>query len=366
MKNILYIGLDVHKDSIYLCALPEKGEQPIAQRQITNSISKLLSIFKKWIGNNYELNVCYEAGCVGYTIARELQKVNINCSVIAPSKIPQKTNYRIKTDRIDSLNLATMLRGDLLTPIYIPDEEDEAVRDFLRSREDIRNERTRMRQRLSGFLLRHNTIYTEGKTWTIKFYTWLKKIKFSNEMLAQTLSAYIGGILLIDQQIESMNNRIKEIANSPKYAKRVLLLCSLKGISTITALSILCEIGDFRRFESAPKMMSALGLVPSIHASGNSVVRGRITKTGNSHLRSLLIEGCWSYRYYSRGDGAIKAKRECLNPIQLAYVAKSTKYLENKHHHLVHKLKKPTTVATTAVARELIGFIWGLMNNKIN
>jgi transposase len=305
----------------------------------------------------------YEAGSMGFELERFLCGMTIQCVVAVPSKIAKKPGDRVKTDRRDALQIARLLRSGDLEAVHVPTREDEAVRDFLRARADLKLDHTRTKHRLSKFLLRHGHIYS-GTLWTHRHLQWIKGIRFSLPMLHETLQGYLTLLLTQKEKLDSLDGRIEELATSERYAEAVGKLRCLKGIDYLTALSLVCEVGDFRRFQRAEQFMSFLGIVPSEHSSGASRRQGAITKAGNVHLRKLLVESSWHYRYHSGPSAALLRRREGQAAEVLAYADRALTRLQKKFGRLVNGKSKRTQVAVTAVARELAGFVWGLMVGK--
>jgi len=364
MENIRYVGMDVHKETIYFCVLESHGSKPIFEKEILNEPWRIRKIFES-LGDFKSIHSCYEAGCLGYPLHREISTLGVKNIIVAPGLIPRKASDRIKTDRRDAFTLANMLRGGLLEGIFIPTDADEVVRDFLRMREDFKCELTHARQRLSGLLLRHELRYDRGaKNWTLRHFKWLSEIKTESHVFQSVLDEHIIHVTELGLKLKEISNRLVEMALSAPYDRKVKTLMSLKGIDYLGALSLVVEIGDFRRFASAPAFMSFLGLVPKERSSGARKIQSGITKTGNTRLRTLLIEGSWSYRYKSTASAHLAKKRAGLGPSIVAYAEKATKHLEDKYKYLVIELKKDSRVAVTAIARGLAGFVWGVMTEN--
>ena len=261
--------------------------------------------------------------------------------------------------------LAELLSGGLLEGIHIPSENNEYLRDLLRMREDIKKDRARARQRILSFLLRYGMNYSQGNNWTVKHKIWLNNISFEDEYREYTLEHYMSLEEEMTQRLERIDERIIEIAQSEKYRDKVNILRCFKGIDYLTALSIICEVGDFKRFLRAEEFMGYLGLIPGESSSGKNRRQKGITKTGNKHLRTLLIETSWHYTRAGKNISkrwAIRMKGQDESLIQ--YTKKAFYRLQKKYYKLVYR-NKAKQVAITAVARELSGFIWGAMTNNI-
>ena len=287
--------------------------------------------------------------------------MSIECDVVAPSLIPVRTGDRVKTDKRDASKLARLYRAGELTTISVPSEDQEAVRDLVRAREDVRRDLVKARDRLVKFLIRHGRLYTGGKKkWTMRFWAWLKTIQFDRECERLTFEHYVHQV---EHQLErraDLDRQIQAVAATKEYALPVAKLCCLRGVSTLSAMILLAEIGDFRRFDSPRQLMSFLGLVPREYSSGGREKRGGITKTGNAHVRRVLVEAAWAYRHRpALGPRAKKALES-----QPARICDYTKKAQVRLHRRFTRLLargKSGPLASTAVARELCGFVWGLM-----
>lgn len=303
---------------------------------------------------------------MGYEIHRLLKEFGIKCLVVAPGRIPKRPGDRIKTDRRDARMLARLLKTGEVESIYIPTEEDEATRDLLRMRDDLRKALMKSRHQLLTFLLRHKVIFTEtNKNWTVKHHVWLSNVKFDNQLLPQTHYYYYYSVKDSEERIRRLDEKVLEIAKSERYNTRVEKLRCLKGLDYLSALALICEIGDFKRFPTAITFMSFLGLVPSEHSSGNTRRQGGITKTGNGYLRRLLVESAWTFSKKSFPTKYMTKKREKHDEKTISYAVKASQRLEKKYVRLHFKGKAKNKI-NIAIARELSGFIWGMMVGNIN
>jgi transposase len=337
----------------------ERKNEPEFEKKILNSTKHIKGCFERLMKQGPVI-ACYEAGCMGFEVQRMLEELGVCCQVVAPGLLPRKPGERIKTDRRDARKLARNLRNGEVTPIYVPSEKDEAVRDYLRMVEDIKNDLKRARQRLLSFLLRHRKLYSGGNNWTGKHERWLKSLTFNNPLLKETFDEYFYRIKELEEKLGRVEEKIEEIAVSEPYKGAVEKLKCFKGIGTLIALSLVVEIGDFRRFMKAEEFMAFLGLVPSEESSGEKRKQGGITKAGNIHLRKLLVEASWHYRYYNAVSKRLVARRRGQSASIVRYADKAGNRLNKKYTHLLFKGKK-SQVAVTAVARELAGFVWGMM-----
>jgi transposase len=360
MKEIYYAGLDVHKDTIQIAVLGSKGKEPISAKCLPNDGIKIVKELAKYQGKGKTVQAAYEAGCLGYTLYRTLTEFGIDCRVLPPNQIFHGGDESVKTDYRDAVDIAWMLRRDEGESIAIPAAEDEATRDLIRCRGDLQENLVNMKQRLLKFLLRKGKKYESDRYWTVKYYQWLSTVTFENTMEQLTLKEYVDEILRLRDKIARLDKGIEEAANGERYAEKVKKLRAFRGIDYLTALSLLCEIGDFRRFPKAEAFMSYLGLVPSERSSGKKRKQGRITKAGNGHLRRLLTESSWHYARPNQVSKRLSQRRVGTDETTIRYADKAMKRLHEKYTRLLFR-GKPKQAAIMAVARELAGFIWGVM-----
>jgi transposase len=326
-----YVGLDVHKKSISAAfANAEAGSTAVFYSRMPNDFPILLRWLRK-LGAPETVKVCYESGPTGYRLYRELRAAGFDCVVIVPALTPKKPGDRVKTDRIDALRLAECLRNGQLKAIRVPTEEEEALRDLLRAREDLKGSETNLRRQISALMLRHGH--------------------------ARTL--YLEQLQRYEERLEQLEQSVLDAALKLPSRDLFRAFMALKGVKVITAASLIAEIGDFRRFPTAAKFMSFLGLVPSIHASGESVRRGAITKAGNGRLRRLLMEAAWAYfrtphvsrELTKRSEGVSTEARD------ISWEAQVRLY---KRMKMLMARGKHQKTAIVAVARELAGFMWAM------
>lgn len=351
--------MDVHKETIDVFAFSDDDPSTVLERRITNQDTSIKKDFKKLLERGSVI-ACYEAGCMGFELQRMLEDMRVPCIVAAPGKVPRRPTDRIKTDRRDTRRLAEQLRAGTLEAIYIPTREHEAVRDYLRARDDLRIELAKMKQRLHKFLLRHGYVFDSTRYWTEKHERWLHSLQFDTPILKETFDGYYYRIRELEGHLRLMDKRIEEIALSEPYAEKVQKLRCLKGINYLTAFSFVCEVGDFRQFAHAESFMAFIGLIPREWSSGNKRKQGGITKSGNTHLRRLLIQSSWHYRY--KASPSKRLTERCYGqPAEItSYARRAMKRLQTKFFRMVMK-GKSSQAAVTAVARELAGFIWGMM-----
>ena len=360
MKKVYYIGLDVHKETTQMAVLETRGKEPVAVKIINSEplkVAKAILPYKK----DGTVHVGYEAGCMGYTLFRVLTEMKITCKIIAPNKVFRGgNNEKIKTDKRDATAIAWMLRRDEGSGIAVPNREDEAARDLLRCREDIQDDLKRAKQRMLKFLLRHGYMYENTRYWTGKYRKWLKTLTFEMPVDKTVFEQYLYTIENIEERVGRIELQIKEIAESPRYKERVRKFRAFKGVDYIIALSLVTEIGDFNRFPTAAAFMSYIGLVPSEYSSGKKRRQGGITKAGNGHIRKLLTEAAWHYARPAQVSKRLAERRIGTSESIIAYANKALNRLHGKYVKLVFKGKSKQT-AVTAVARELSGFLWGMM-----
>lgn len=356
MTNTTFVGLDVHAATITIAVLEEDQERPEI-REIANNPAAVRKAIKQ-IGKGRSLRCCYEAGPCGYVLQRQLAGMGIPCQVIAPSLIPQKPGDRVKTDRRDAAKLARLLRSGDLTPITVPTEDQEAVRDLVRAREAARRARTDARHRLTKFLLRHGHRH-HACNWTREFWKWVNTISFVHPALTKTMQHYTDMVLHLDRQIEALDTAIEDIAAREPFRDMVAKLSCLRGISTLAAMVILSEVYDLRRFATASEFMAFLGVVPSERSSGQKQRRGGITKTGNSRVRRILVEAAWAYRHYPKVTSR-QRKMLAQQPPAIADVCRKANLRLTRRFQRLEARGKKSPVAMTAIARELAGFVWAV------
>jgi transposase len=306
-----------------------------------------------------DLFFCYEAGPCGYGIHRQLTDLGWDCQVVAPSLIPKKAGDRIKTDRRDSLMLARLHRAGELTAVWVPDGAQEALRDLTRAREDMKHLQRQAKQRLLAFLLRHGKRYDGKSNWTLTHYRWMEEVKFNHPVQQIVFQEYIDTVKTMTKRVEALDKQIASAAAESIFWPVIEGLMALRGVNLLTATTIVVEIGDLRRFASAPQLMAYLGLVPSEHSSGGTKSRGGITKTGNSHVRRVLVEAAWTYRHPARKTAILQRRAE-RTPEAVQEIAWKAQTRLCGRYRLFEAKGKIKVLACTAIARELVGFIWAI------
>lgn len=354
-----YVGLDVHKSTIAV-AIAESGSSEVRYfGEIRNTPEDINKVMRKLSSSEATLSVCYEAGPCGYEVYRQLSSSGIDCMVVAPSMIPRKPGDRVKTDRRDSQMLARLHRAGELTSVWVPSAEQEALRDLVRGRADFVLLQTQARQRLNAFLLRHGKRFGGKSKWTLSHFRWLETIKCDFPSQQIVLQEYVDTVLHMQNRIKALDKQIELAGNESTLWPLIQNYMALRGISRLVATALAAELGDITRFANAPQLMAYLGLVPSEHSSGSSKVRGGITKTGNGYIRRLLTEAAWAYRHLARKSAHVQRRAEQTpEPIQeIAWKAQQRLCARYRGHI---QRGKVSVQACTAIARELVGFIWAI------
>jgi len=355
-----YIGLDAHKDSLSVSFKEQFGDHAQYIGKINTTPAAVQKMVDQLNPDGEVLSFCYEAGPCGYGLYRQLTEMGHECMVVAPSLIPQKKGNRIKNDRRDSLTLAESLHANILTPVWVPTPEHEAIRDLTRAREDFKLLEKQAKQRLSSFLLRQGCNYDSKKSnWTQAHFRWMESIKFESPYQQIVFQEYINLVKHLMSKEADLQQEMCKVMDAWKLKPLVEALMAMRGIAMISAMTIVAELGDLTRFETANQLMTYLGLVPSQHSTGKKEKKGGITKTGNSHVRRILVESAWTYRFPARKTATIQRRAEkCSQTVQdIAW--KAQKRLCGRFRHLLERGKKKV-ILNTAIARELAGFIWAI------
>ncbi len=354
-----FVGLDVHKGSIAVALARAGREEPHYLGEIGNRGAAVRKLVRRLSPDGEVLNFCYEAGPCGYGLYRELTALGHRCEVVAPSLIPRKAGERFKTDRRDALSLARLHRAGELTPVWVPGREQEAMRDLTRAREDMKALELKARQRLGAFLLRHGRVYAGKSRWTQAHFRWLEAVRFELPVQQIVLQEYIDMVKETQRRVAALELQMGEALKSWSLRAVVEALMALRGVSLITAMTILAELGDLTRFDSPRQLMGYLGLVPSEHSTGQRRRQGGITRTGNGHVRRVLVEAAWSYRFPARKSRCIERRAEQTAKEIQAIAWQAQKRLCGRYRSLMRAGKEKKQI-TTAVARELAGFIWAI------
>lgn len=364
MKTInAYVGLDVHKNSIYIAFRDHSAAGAQAIGSVPNDLTRLLKKLEP-LGDPDEVQVCYEAGPTGYGLCRHLRELGYDCQVVAPAKTPSVAGNQVKTDRRDALKLAEFLATGHLTFVRIPTPEEEALRDLIRAREDLKIKETNTKRQLTSMMLRHSRVFSKqnggGKCyWTIKHLEWVDRQRFDHEASNVAKECYVEEVRRIDKRIQQLDKRIAEISETVERSDLIRALQSFKGIKVLTAATIVAEIGDLRRFPTAKKFSSFLGLTPSESSSGETRNRGRITKAGNRRLRRMLVEAAWAYWRSPHISRELTARSKGTSESVRSIAWNTQQRLHRRLRALQHR-HVPAKKALIAVTRELACAIWAI------
>lgn len=360
MQDIMFVGLDVHKATISVAvAQGARGGELRSWGTIPNRADHVRRLAEKLGSDGRRLHLCYEAGPCGYGLHRQLTELGHDCMVVAPSLIPVKAGDRVKTDRRDAVMLAKLHRAGELTAVWVPDAAHEAMRDLVRARATAVRVTGKARQHLQGFLLRHSRIYPGKKGWTKAYRRWLTTVRFAHPAQQIVLQDYIHAVTDAEARVERLTKQIADMLPGWSLAPVVEAVQAMRGVAFIVAVTVVAEVGDFSRFDNPRQLMAYLGLTPSEHSSGTSVRRGGITKAGSGLARRALIEGAWSYRMQARVSQKLFTRLEALPQAVRDIAWKGQLRMCHRYRHLM-AAGKPKVVATTAIAREMAGFIWAI------
>ena len=360
METIRFVGLDVHAETIAV-AVAEGGGELRSLGTIPNTPEAVRRLVKK-LGSVGSLRTCYEAGPCGYVLYWQLAALGVACEVVAPTLVPVKAGDRVKTDRRDALKLARCLRAGDLTAVWVPDAAHEALRDVLRAREAAKKDQLRARHRLSKFLLRHGLRAPSGvKAWGTKYMEWATRLHFEHRATEVTHADLLHEVNHVRERILRLERSIDGIIDQlPATQKSVVdALQALRGVAKLTAVTLVAEVGEFSRFSNPCQLMGYAGIVPREHSSGARIRRGAITKTGNAHLRRVVVESAWAYRHRPSVGYELRRRQQGLAP-QLTEIAwKAQHRLHDRYRKLTGRdVAKQKVIA--AVGRELLGFAWAV------
>ena len=356
-----FVGLDVHAETI-AAAIAEKQNAVRGLGTIPNLEESVRRLVKK-LNEGGAWTACYEAGPTGYTLYWQLSRLGIPCVVIAPTLVPTKAGDRVKTDRRDAERLASSFRAGELTPVWVPDAEHEALRDLVRAREAAKQDQLRARHRLGKYLLRHGKRPPQQmRAWTENYLQWIKaKVSFDQRSQQVTLEDYLNEVDHAGVRIARLEKAIDEaIEQAPEKMRELIqALQALRGVAKIGAVTIVAEVGTLTRFEHPRQLMGYSGAVSSEHSSGGKIRRGAITKTGNAHLRRVIVEAAWSQRYKAVLSPAMRKRQQGVSAEVQELASKARQRLHHRYMHLLGKGKTKQEVVT-AVGREMLGFIWAI------
>ena len=355
-----YVGLDIHKETIAAAVAWPGREEPEYRGVLQNRRRALQKLIRGLQGTHGEvLSFAYEAGPCGYGVYREITGTGHDCEVVAPGLIPRRPADRVKTDRRDALMLARLHRAGELTPVWVPGPDQEAVRDLTRAREDMKAVELKARQRLGAFLLRHGRIYEGKARWTQAHSRWLEQQKFDLAVQQTVFQEYVDAVVAAVKRTDGIKAQMHETLRTWSQRPTAEALMSLRGVSTITAMTILAELGDLTRFDSPRQLVSFLGLAPGERSSGSRRRQGAISKTDNGHARRVLTEAAWAYRFPARKTAHLRRKAANVPDRVQAMSWAAQKRLCGRYVRLYQRGKAKNKVIT-AIARELVGFIWAI------
>jgi len=363
MSKVRFVGLDVHAETIAV-AVAEMGGEVRSLGSIPNKPESVRKLIGK-LGPVGTLRCCYEAGPTGYVLYWQLTQLGVACEVIAPSLVPSKAGDRVKTDRRDAEKLARCYRAGELTAVWVPDAAHEALRDLVRAREAAKKDQLRHRHRLGKFLLRHGKRPTDaGKPWTQKYVNWIRiHACFEQPALDATVAHYLEEIDHIAGRIVKLEQAIDEAVkqSAPEIRAVIEALQALRGVAQTTAATVVSELGSLSRFQNPWQLMGYSGVVPREYSSGNKIQRGPITKSGNAHLRRVLVEAAWTYQHRPNVQGRVLRRQKALA------LSDEAKKIAWKAQQRLHKRFTAMTArgknhnqTITALARELLGFMWAI------
>lgn len=373
MYRIIKIGMDVHSKNYTLCAMePVIGEKEriFATIQVTADYKNILLFIedlklKLGLDNEYDIQCGYEAGCLGYSLYNQLTAAGVKCVILAPTTMMTQKGKRVKTDARDAHMIAQCLSYGGYRPVYIPTEEDDSVKEYLRMRDDHKITLKKIKQQINAFCLRHGCHY-DGTRWSLRHMRWLRKLELS-PLHRETLEEYLASYDEQTAKIERFDRRIEELAAQKSYKEKAKKLGCFLGIKTHTALSLIVETGDFSRFAKGNTYAAFLGLAPGEDSSGENVRRTGISKRGNSHLRRLLTEAAQGICKGMVGHKSkeLRARQDGNTAEVIAYADKANIRLRSRYYRFIRNGKKKN-VATAAIARELACFVWGMMTDNIS
>lgn len=363
MSKLRFVGLDVHKDTIVIAVAEEGQSEAVVLGTFPHDVARVMKRLTKLEADVSRWRVCYEAGPTGFGLCRRLKQAGIDCIVVAPSLVPQQSGSRVKTDRRDARRLAHFLRSGDLTAVWVPDEQTEALRDLERSRDDAKNAERVARHQLDKFLLRNERVFRDGRLWTMKHRAWLRQQKFDDPCRQCVMDDYVKAVEDATERVRRLSQEIERFVERTALAPLVRALQSFRGISTLSAVVIAAELGDLRRFATARQFMAFVGLVVSEHSSGKTIQRGPLTRTGNTHVRRILVEAAQHYRHRPTLHAALRERQKGVSSEVTAIAWKAQQRLCKRLTYLLEQ-NKPRNKAIAAVARELAGFVWAVGQTK--
>lgn len=360
--SITHVALDDSKRVIVAGIWRAEAAQPEV-REIPNEARHLRRLFLPLL-SAASVRACYEAGVSGYDLYRQLRALGVDCVVVAPALTPRRPGERVKTDRRDAAKLVRLFRAGELTPIHVPTEAEEGVRDLVRCREDVRAEIIRWRHRTLKLLARHGRLYQAGRNWSARHWRWIRAQQFEDPAVGRAFTASLFALEQALVRQADLDQDLAALAATERYRAAVAVLRCFRGLDTLSAMILLAEITDFARFRRPRQLMAYVGLVPSEYSSGERQRRGAITKAGNTHARRILVEAAWHYRHPPRLGPALAARCAGQPAAVVAEAWRAQLRLHRRYRHLIGHGKRPP-VAVVAVARELLGFIWAALRPAV-
>jgi transposase len=359
-SNEVYVGLDTSKRKISV-ALAEAGREGEVRffGDIDSAPEAVERLVAKLVKRHQRLVFCDEAGPTGYGLYRQITALGHDCTVVAPSLIPKRPGERVKTNRRDALTLAKLHRAGELTPVWVPDSRHEAMRELVRAREAAMEDLRAKRQHLQSFLLRHGRIFPGRAAWTRAHTRWLCELRFEHPAQHLVLAEYRQAILDAEARLERLSQQVAELVPAWSMAPVIAAYQALRGVAFLSAVTLVAEIGDVRRFDNPRQLMAYLGLVPTEHSTGERVRRGGITKAGNGRARRVLIEGAWTYRFRARMSRLLQERQAGLPKAVCDIAWKAQLRLCSRYRKLMARGKRQGVV-TTAIAREMAAFLWAI------
>lgn len=358
-KIPVYVGLDVHKDSISVAYAVDDGSDVVFLGRFGTRHCDIDSFIRKLSSHGSQLVFVYEAGPCGYWLYRYLGKRDYACWVVSPTLIPKRAGDRVKTDRRDAQQLARLMRSGDLTPVYVPEVEDEAIRDLSRAREAARDDLNVARYRLKAFLLRHDVRYEGRADWGGPHVRWLASLVMPSPSSQYVLQEAINTISERHERLQRLEGELRSQAQSWRMYPVVEALQAMRGVQFIVAVTMAAELGDLTRFDNPRQLMKYLGLTPSEHSSGPRRRLGGITKSGNGHARRMLVEAAKAYRHKPKVSREIQKRQESLPPTICAIAWTAQQRLCGRYRALAAK-GKHTNLVTAAIAREIAAFMWAI------
>jgi transposase len=359
-SSTLYVGLDVHKDSIAVAYVAkDHGAEVIYLGTIGTRHGDIDKLIRNMQSKAKQLVFVYEAGPCGYWLYRYLRKKGYECWVVAPSLLPKKAGDRVKTDRRDAVQLARLMRSGDLTPVYVPTVEDEAIRDLSRAREDAIGDLKTAKFRLKAFLLRHDIRYTGRATWSPAHLRWLSEVVCPTPAQQIVFQEYVRAVNEHTERLQRLEQALQEQVKSWRLRPVADALQALRGVQFTVAVTMVAELGDLTRFDTPRQLMKFLGLIPSEYASGERRRQGAITKAGNTHARRAIVEGAWAYRYPAKVSRHLQLRLETQPKVIQDISWKAQVRLCQRYRRLMARGKHANLVVV-AIARELVGFMWAI------